>query len=73
MTSKEIPAGRYRVRIDNNVYREIRTWVDKDYHIRSREHETGGLLWGFWDDAVNVIWIFDATGPRLTAYTSLGN
>jgi integrative and conjugative element protein (TIGR02256 family) len=31
--------------------------------MRSHLAETGGLLWGLWDDAVEVIWVFDLSGP----------
>ncbi|HWB12783.1 MAG TPA: ThiF family adenylyltransferase [Gemmataceae bacterium] len=59
----EITVGPYRVRIARNVYREVRTWVRHNNRVRSSAHETGGLLWGHWDDAVGVVWIFDVSGP----------
>jgi hypothetical protein len=55
--------GGYRVRIAEKVYRETRAWVRQNNRIRSPQHETGGLLWGMWDDAIGVIWVFDASGP----------
>lgn len=60
---QETVAGGYRVRVAENVHREARAWVRRNNRIRSRSYETGGLLWGHWDDAVNVLWIFDASGP----------
>jgi tRNA A37 threonylcarbamoyladenosine dehydratase/ubiquitin-protein ligase len=61
---KEVTVGKYRVRISaNNIEREARAWVRQNKRIRSSEHETGGLLWGVWDDAVNIIWLFDLSGP----------
>lgn len=59
----EIQTGQYKVRICNNVFTEARAWVKHNNRVRSQSHETGGLLWGLWDDAINVIWVFDASGP----------
>jgi hypothetical protein len=61
--AQETQTGQYRVRIVGNVYREARAWVRQNNRVRSRQHETGGLLWGLWDDAIGVIWVFDASGP----------
>jgi len=58
-------AGQYRVRIAQKVYREARAWIRQNNRIRSAHHETGGLLWGYWDDAIGVIWILDVSGPPL--------
>ena len=59
----EFVVGGYRVRIARKVRREVRAWVRENNRRRSPAHETGGLLWGLWDDAVGIIWIFDASGP----------
>ncbi len=59
----EVRVGQYRVRLVRNVHREARGWVQQNNRIRSSGHETGGLLWGLWDDAVEIIWVFDASGP----------
>lgn len=59
----EYQAGSYRVRIARKVVREARSWVRQNNRLRSPAHETGGLLWGMWDDAVGIIWVFDASGP----------
>jgi hypothetical protein len=55
--------GKYRVRMATQVFTQARAWVRQNNRRRSSEHETGGLLWGLWDDAVQVIWIFDLSGP----------
>ena len=55
--------GTYRVRMAINVFTQARAWVMQNNRVRSLHHETGGLLWGVWDDAVQVIWIFDLSGP----------
>lgn len=59
----ESTVGSYRVRIATRVICEARAWVRQNARLRSASHETGGLLWGMWDDAVGVIWVFDASGP----------
>jgi hypothetical protein len=61
--AKETMVDQYRVRINVNIFRVTRAWVQQNNRLRSPRHETGGLLWGLWDDAVNVIWILDASGP----------
>lgn len=60
---EEFVVGSYRVRIAKKVAREARAWVRQNNRLRSPTYETGGLLWGLWDDAVRMIWIFDASGP----------
>jgi len=58
-----IRIGQYKACISQRIYREARAWVLQNNRKRSKRHETGGLLWGLWDDAVGIIWIFDASGP----------
>ena len=60
---REIQVGDYRIRIAPNVFTDARGWVRQNNRLRSRNTETGGLLWGYWDDAVGVIWVFDISGP----------
>ena len=59
----EVQAASYRVRISKRVHTEARGWARQNDRLRTSAHETGGLLWGIWDDAVRVIWAFDASGP----------
>ncbi|MBL9170806.1 MAG: ThiF family adenylyltransferase [Verrucomicrobiales bacterium] len=59
----EFVVGIYRVRIARKLGREARAWVRQNNRLRTPAHETGGILWGLWDDAVGVIWIFDISGP----------
>ena len=58
-----VSAGGYSIRIAKTVYRDAKAWIRQNNRVRSRQHETGGVLWGLWDDAVRVIWIFDLSGP----------
>lgn len=60
---QEATIDSYRIRIDSNVFSQARSWVKQNIRTYSQHHETGGLLWGLWDDAVRSIWIFDASGP----------
>ena len=62
-STENLGIGQYEVRISEKVYREARAWVRQSNRIRSPQDETGGLLWGLWDDVVGVIWVFDASGP----------
>jgi hypothetical protein len=71
--SEERVVDKYRVRITPNVYREIKAWVRQNNRVRPSSHETGGLLWGLWDDAVETIWIFDASGPPKDSIHSPGH
>jgi hypothetical protein len=59
----EIIAGNYRVRIATSIFPQAKGWVNQNNRRNGSDHETGGLLWGFWDDAIQVIWIFDLSGP----------
>ena len=59
----EVLVGQYRVQICKSVFTEARAWVKQNNRVRTQHHETGGLLWGLWDDAIGLIWIFDASGP----------
>ena len=61
--TNRIQIDHYKVCISPRIYREARAWVLQNNRQRSQRHETGGLLWGLWDDAVGAIWIFDASGP----------
>jgi len=70
---QETVVGNYRVRIASNVYREAKAWVYRNNRVRSRNHKTGGLLWGYWDDAIGIIWIFDASGPPIDSQHNVGN
>lgn len=70
---QEVVVSKYRVHISNAVYAEARSWVRHNNRIRTRLHETGGLLWGFWDDAANVIWMFDVSGPPPDSVHSPGS
>lgn len=56
-------AGSYRLLISRKVLTQARACVRQNTRLRSQSHETGGLLWGYWDDASSLIVILDASGP----------
>lgn len=58
-----VSVGAYRVRIAKSVFAQARGWVRHSARVRGPEDETGGLLWGRWDDAAQVVWILDVSGP----------
>ena len=60
---KVLETGRYRVCISQQAWKEMRGWIRQSSRLRPERYETGGLLWGLWDDTTQVIWVFDASGP----------
>lgn len=69
---QEIQVGSYRVRVAQSVFVQSRYWVQQNNRLRSPKHETGGLIWGYWDDATQVVWIFDASGPPSDSQHQIG-
>ncbi len=55
--------GDYRLLVARKAFNQARAFVRQNARLRSHAHETGGLLWGYWDDASRVIVILDASGP----------
>src|SRR6185295_4414864 len=51
------------VRIKPSAMHEIMAWISQNRRIRHESVETGGLLWGEWDDATGIVWVTDASGP----------
>lgn len=51
------------VRIARSALGEIRGWIRQNNRLRRKKVETGGLLWGEWDNATGTVWISDASGP----------
>lgn len=59
-----IECGPYRVFISPAVLASARTHVHANNKKNWwKKHETGGLLWGHWDDAAGTIVVFNASGP----------
>jgi hypothetical protein len=55
--------GTHRVLISQLALNQARAYVRQNTRLRSSSHETGGLLWGYWDDATGAIVVLDASGP----------
>ncbi len=53
----------YRVLISTKALNQARAAVRQNRRLRTPRHETGGLLWGYWDEAARIILVFDASGP----------
>jgi integrative and conjugative element protein (TIGR02256 family) len=53
----------HQVRISQSAMKEIGAWVNQNRRTRAGDVETGGLLWGEWDDATRIVWVTDACGP----------
>jgi len=60
---REALATPYRVLISIKALNQARACVRQNQRLRSAKHETGGLLWGYWDDAAGIILVLDASGP----------
>jgi hypothetical protein len=54
---------KYRILISVKVLNQARAAVRQNKRLRTPQHETGGLLWGYWDDASRIILVLDASGP----------
>ncbi len=53
----------YRILISVKVLNQARAAVRQNQRLRTARHETGGLLWGYWDNAARIILVVDASGP----------
>ena len=53
----------HQVRISQSALKEIKAWASKNRRTRRADVETGGLLWGEWDEATRIIWVTAASGP----------
>jgi integrative and conjugative element protein (TIGR02256 family) len=51
------------VRIASEAFGLMRRWIADNRKRRGKKVETGGLLWGEWDDAVGIIWVTSVSGP----------
>lgn len=65
-----LPMGDHEVRISPAAMKQVEGWVNQNRRTRSRSVETGGLLWGEWDDATRIVWVTDASGPPSDSYHS---
>lgn len=50
-------------RLSANAWRDITGWIRAGTRERSAEHETGGLLFGEFDETLGIAWITNVSGP----------
>ncbi len=55
--------GSYTVRFSPPALKEMIATVRQNQRVRGRSKETGGLLWGEWDEAMKIVFVSDASGP----------
>lgn len=53
----------HQIRITQSALKEVKAWASKNRRTRKADVETGGLLWGEWDEATRIIWVTGASGP----------
>ena len=46
-----------------NAWRDLTGWIRAGARERSAEHETGGLLFGDFDETLGIAWITNVSGP----------
>ena len=56
-------AGGLDFRLSVNAWRDMTGWIRAGARERSREHETGGLLFGEFDETLGIAWISNVSGP----------
>ena len=50
-------------RMSANAWRDMTGWIRAGARERSAEHETGGLLFGEFDETLGIAWITNVSGP----------
>ena len=50
-------------RMSANAWRDMTGWIRAGARERSVEHETGGLLFGDFDETLGIAWITNVSGP----------
>ncbi|MCA9469770.1 MAG: ThiF family adenylyltransferase, partial [Nitrospira sp.] len=60
----------YTVRISPDALSELCAVINQNRRIRGKNIETGGLIWGEWDDGMQVVWISNVSGPPQDSFQS---
>jgi integrative and conjugative element protein (TIGR02256 family) len=58
-----LAAGSQEIRVTPGAFQEMRGWIAQNKRLRRGNVETGGLAWGEWDDATDIIWVSGFSGP----------
>ena len=56
-------AGGLDFRMSANAWRDLIGWIRAGARERSSEHETGGLLFGEFDETLGIAWVTNVSGP----------
>ncbi len=56
-------AGGLDFRVSANAWRDMTGWIRTGARERSPEHETGGLLFGQFDETLGIAWVTNVSGP----------
>ena len=65
-------AGGLDFRLSANAWRDISGWIRAGTRERSAEHETGGLLFGEFDETLGIAWVTNVSGPPRDSQFSPG-
>ena len=65
-----ISLNNHGLRISRAALQEMKAWIAQNRRRRDRRVETGGLLWGEWDEATGIVWVSSASGPPSDSHHS---
>jgi len=57
------PHHGYQVRIAPSALRDIRGWINRNNRVSGSDIETGGLLFGEFNEPARIVWISEVSGP----------
>jgi len=57
------PRHGYQVRIAPPALRQIRGWISRNDRIKGHDIETGGLLYGEFNEPAKIVWVTEVSGP----------
>ncbi len=56
-------AGGIDFRLSHDAWRDLQGWIRSGARERTPEDETGGLLFGQFDETLGIVWISNVSGP----------
>lgn len=57
------PNHDYQIRIEQSALREMRAWISQGVRRRGARIETGGLIFGEFNEPARIVWISEVSGP----------